>query len=547
MAIYHCSVKVISRGQGRSSVGAAAYRSGEKIHNERDGLIHDYTKKTGVEHKEVLAPEQAPKWVHDRNKLWNEVEKAEKRINSRTAREIEIALPNELSREQQIDLLRDYVKNKFVSKGMVADMVIHDKEDGNPHAHIMLTTRHITKEGFTTKERKWDKKEQLEKWREKWANYANKHLEKAGHKERIDHRSYEDQGIEKLPTKHLGVSASAMEKRGVQSEKGNINREIQKQNEQLKQIQKQIEEYNKKIIKLEEQRKLEDRAKEEQRKTEEREKAERKTLEEQRKKEQDKQSDKPKTERKVDLDKVKEKYIEVKKMYNNLMISQGKLNDEIRKNQRQIKDIGRAKEEIQNYDRDIEKLKQDHKKTNIFQFKKRKEIQKQIDGLEQGRENIYKIIDREYGIKDRNMLETISSKIENNNEIYNGKLQEIKQGIEKVNNISKLYERDYILGIAQRKIEQYKNITYTENVLEEPHIKDNVNNLSDRLYDKKNLKDRLTYIRDTKVLNDRITLKDVEKIADKLMPQDREILINGLQKDEIIKERLKISSKDRDR
>lgn len=240
MAIYHCTVKPISRGQGRSAIGSAAYRAGEKLENERDGLTHDYTHKQGIEHTEIITPEHAPDWAKNRQQLWNEVEKAETRINSRTAREIEVAVPKELNREQQIELLREYTKENFVDKGMVADIALHDKKDGNPHAHIMLTTREIDQGGFTNKNRDWDKKEYLEQWREGWEKKANLALERAGHHERIDHRSYIDQGIEKIPTVHLGVDAAAMEKRGIQTEKGNINREIQLQNKELESIDKQI-------------------------------------------------------------------------------------------------------------------------------------------------------------------------------------------------------------------------------------------------------------------------------------------------------------------
>ncbi|HDO9416019.1 TPA: MobA/MobL family protein, partial [Clostridioides difficile] len=130
MAIYHLHTKIISRSKGKSSVGASAYRSSEKLYNERDGLEHDYTRKKGVVYKEILAPQNAPKWATHREKLWNEVEKVEKSKNSQLAREIDVALPIELSLEKQINLLRDYVQDIFVNKGMVADFVIHDKKDG---------------------------------------------------------------------------------------------------------------------------------------------------------------------------------------------------------------------------------------------------------------------------------------------------------------------------------------------------------------------------------------------------------------------------------
>lgn len=132
MAIYHCAVKIISRSSGRSSVGAAAYRAGEKLENERDGRTHDYTRKDGVVHTEIMTPDNAPEWAKDREKLWNEVEKAEKSIDAQLCREVEVALPTELTPEQQKELVRDYVKDNFVDRGMIADVAIHDKGDGIP-------------------------------------------------------------------------------------------------------------------------------------------------------------------------------------------------------------------------------------------------------------------------------------------------------------------------------------------------------------------------------------------------------------------------------
>lgn len=246
MAIYHCSVKVISRNTGRSAVGAAAYRSGEKITNERDGEIHDYRKKGGVVHSEILTPENAPEIFKDRSTLWNEVEKSETRSNSRTAREVEVALPNEFTREQQIEILREYVQKNFVDNGMVADISIHDKGDGNPHAHVLLTTREVSPDGFGKKVREWDNRENVMKWRENWAATCNKEFERQKMPERIDHRSYAEQGIVKEPMVHLGKTANNLEKRGIQTDRGNINREVGKENmvfeNDLKEFEKMVEE-----------------------------------------------------------------------------------------------------------------------------------------------------------------------------------------------------------------------------------------------------------------------------------------------------------------
>jgi ATP-dependent exoDNAse (exonuclease V) alpha subunit len=141
MAIYHCSIKIIKRSQGRNAVAAAAYRSGEKLTNEWDGIMHDYTKKGGVVYSEIFLPAHAPPEFPDRSTLWNSVEKSEKSCNAQLAREIEIALPAELDRKAQITLVRTFVRDTFVASGMCADFSIHDKGDGNPHAHIMLTLR----------------------------------------------------------------------------------------------------------------------------------------------------------------------------------------------------------------------------------------------------------------------------------------------------------------------------------------------------------------------------------------------------------------------
>lgn len=280
MAIYHCHCKIISRGQGRSAVGAAAYRSGEKLKNEYDGIEHDYTKKGGVAYSEIMLCENAPKEYQDRATLWNAVEQAEKGSRAQLAREYEVALPVELSREEQIQLVRDFAKENFVDKGMCVDFSIHDKEDGNPHAHIMLTTRPIEKDGtwgakatneyvldkngerilqkIDKQNRKiykrvkiettdWNTKEFLQRSRSSWAEKVNQELEKKNLPQRVDHRSFKEQGIEKIPTQHIGVSANAMEKRGIESQRGNENREIKQANGQIqtidileKQTQKEI-------------------------------------------------------------------------------------------------------------------------------------------------------------------------------------------------------------------------------------------------------------------------------------------------------------------
>lgn len=269
MAIYHCSIKITSRGKGKSAVAAAAYRSGEKITNEYDGITHDYTRKGGIVHTEILLPEHAPKEYSDRAVLWNAVEKIEKAKNSQLAREIELALPVELSREQNISLVRDYVKSNFVDSGMCADIFIHDMGAGNPHAHILLTMRPFNEDkSWGDKQRKeyildengdkiydpkkrqykcksvpttdWNERTKAEGWRAAWADSVNAVLNRNNRAERVDHRSYERQGIEQVPTVHMGVAATQMEKKDILTERGNMNREIAIQNNLLQRIMTRI-------------------------------------------------------------------------------------------------------------------------------------------------------------------------------------------------------------------------------------------------------------------------------------------------------------------
>lgn len=198
MAIYHFSAQVISRSQGRSSVASSAYRSAEKILDERTGLTHDFTKKSDVIEKDILLPKYAPLWMQNREKLWNSVEQVEKRKDAQLAREMSIALPQELSLGQNWALLKLFVQKEFVDRGMVADVAFHRGHKGGgdqPHGHVMLTMREVTKEGFRHKVRAWNDKALLNDWREHWAEYCNLELAKQGFDLRIDNRTLEAQGI----------------------------------------------------------------------------------------------------------------------------------------------------------------------------------------------------------------------------------------------------------------------------------------------------------------------------------------------------------------
>lgn len=288
MAIYHNSTKIISRSSGRSAVGASAYRSGEKMLNEYDGINHDFSRKQGVVYSEVMLPPQAKEEFKNRATLWNEVEKIEKSKNSQLAREVEVSLPKELSRVEQIKLVKSYVQDNFVKNGMCADLNIHDKGDGNPHAHVMLTMREIKENGewgakqeklylirkqgekdiyvnskvarikvenegyekvkrgkaYKTKSvdlNNWNSKEFLQSYREDWGNKINEKLKELGIDQRVDHRSYKEQGIEKTPTIHEGATARKIEKRGKISDRMEINRQIKAINERIKQCSMDIE------------------------------------------------------------------------------------------------------------------------------------------------------------------------------------------------------------------------------------------------------------------------------------------------------------------
>jgi ATP-dependent exoDNAse (exonuclease V) alpha subunit len=180
MAIFHFSAKVIGRSSGRSAVAAAAYRAGERLHDERIDRTHDFTNKAGVLHSEVMLPKGAPEAFADRATLWNAVEAAEKRKDAQLAREVEFALPRELAKKDNIKLAREFVKAEFVEKGMIADLNVHwdigENGKAKPHAHVMLTMRAVTKDGFGAKVRDWNKTALIEQWRERWADHVNRAL-----------------------------------------------------------------------------------------------------------------------------------------------------------------------------------------------------------------------------------------------------------------------------------------------------------------------------------------------------------------------------------
>ena len=228
MAIYHLHVKVIGRKSGSSAVASAAYRSGSRLRDERLDRDHDFSTKRGVVHSEVMLPENAPEAWRDRERLWNDVEAFEIRKDAQLAREVEFALPREMTQAQGIELAHDFVQAEFVGRGMIADLNVHwdMAEDGmpKPHAHVMLTMRAVDENGFGRKVREWNRTEMVERWRERWAELANERLAELDIDARIDHRSLEAQGIALEPQSQIGAPAKRIEDRGIEGEGNEADR-----------------------------------------------------------------------------------------------------------------------------------------------------------------------------------------------------------------------------------------------------------------------------------------------------------------------------------
>ncbi|QDX26122.1 Ti-type conjugative transfer relaxase TraA [Sphingomonas suaedae] len=234
MAIYHFSAKIISRAAGSSALASAAYRSASRLHDQRLDRHHDFSNKAGVVHSEVLLPDGASEEFADRGTLWNAVEAAELRKDAQLAREIEFAIPREMTKELGIELARDFVRDEFVERGMIADLNVHWDigADGlaKPHAHVMLTMREVGEQGFGKKNRDWNRTDLLEKWRERWSEHVNARLAELDIDARIDHRSLEAQGIDLEPQHKIGPAASRMAAQGLESERAAEHLEIARAN-----------------------------------------------------------------------------------------------------------------------------------------------------------------------------------------------------------------------------------------------------------------------------------------------------------------------------
>lgn len=282
MSCPHYDIKIVQRSNHQSAVASAAYQSGERLFSEYDQKQKYYSHKSEIVYKEILLPANAPPEYKDRNVLWNSAEAAEKQWNSQLARRIVLAVPREIPKEQYADLIRDYCQNFFVSKGMCCDFAVHDKGDGNPHAHILLTMRALDENGkWLPKSRKvydldengnrirlpsgsykshkentvdWNEQKYAEIWRHGWADTANKYLEANNCPERLDLRSYVRQGKEQIPTVHMGSAVCQMEKRGIKTNIGNLNRDIKAANSLMQSIRQTVRHLKNWIADLKEKR-----------------------------------------------------------------------------------------------------------------------------------------------------------------------------------------------------------------------------------------------------------------------------------------------------
>ena len=305
----HFKITIVKRSQGQSAVAGAAYQSGERLFSEYDQKTKFYNKKKELVHAEIMLPSHAPPGYADRATLWNAVEAVENQWNSQLARRIVLAFPVEVPKEQYLSMIKEFCQEQFVSKGMIADFAIHDKGDGNPHAHILLTVRPLDEQGrwqyktekeylcmrngeergFTAAEfraaqnegwekqypykvgkkkvymtpsaaeaqgliradkhpkstrygrqnpisERWNSEEQLVTWRAAWADVTNLYLERAGRAERIDHRSNAARGLDEQPTIHEGVTARALERKGIIADRCEINRQIKADNALLREL-----------------------------------------------------------------------------------------------------------------------------------------------------------------------------------------------------------------------------------------------------------------------------------------------------------------------
>jgi ATP-dependent exoDNAse (exonuclease V) alpha subunit len=252
MSFYHLNAQIIGRSNGRSAVAAAAYRAGETLTCERTGEVHDYSPRRGIVASGIVAPDDAPDWTLNRERLWNAVEAREKRKDAQLSREFNLAFPDGLSDEQRREVLDTFLEEQITSRGLVADWAIHrpssSGDQRNWHAHVMTTMRTVSADGFDPiKDQALNRREQLVEWRQAWAEIQNEAFERyqirdaEGNIRKVDHRSYEARGLDIEPTVHVGPHATAMERRGHPTERGDLNREIREINHERQAVRRKSE------------------------------------------------------------------------------------------------------------------------------------------------------------------------------------------------------------------------------------------------------------------------------------------------------------------
>lgn len=258
MAVAELDAKIISRSAGRSAVAAAAYRAGDKLADERYGRVQDYSRRHGVLHSEIMAPEDTPAWMLDRAALWNGVEAAEKRKDSQLARDVLLILPHELTDEGRLSAVRGFIQEQFVDAGMIADFAMHAPHPGgdarNYHCHVMLTMRELAGDGFGQKNRAWNDDELLKQWRAEFQRHVNVELERQGIDARVDLRSLEARGIDREPEPKQGPIATEMERNGRESHAGKDRRDTKARNAERDELHKTVQEAEAEIIDLEAER-----------------------------------------------------------------------------------------------------------------------------------------------------------------------------------------------------------------------------------------------------------------------------------------------------
>lgn len=238
MAIFHMEIKNIGRSEGRSAIAAAAYRSGSVLVDEITGEVHNYSKKQGVDHTEIIVPDGAPFWVGDRSVLWNAVQEQNTRTNSRYAKELNIAIPRLISNEAKIMLVREFVTKEIVNRfGLVCDVCWHDLDSYNPHVHLMIPLRVAESEGFGARVKAIDHRKTVTDLRAAWARHANRYLSATGERE-ISEKSYEERGIDRDPEIHYGAAAWELREKGIPTEIEIKNQAIRAQNRQRQQERK---------------------------------------------------------------------------------------------------------------------------------------------------------------------------------------------------------------------------------------------------------------------------------------------------------------------